>query len=754
MSESNTPQLLTVGDLYALGWTDAIIAKLPAPIWGVNPHHPNRMKKVPLWQREDVMRLAEQPKIRTLLERTAARHAKRAERRCAKQEARHQRAEDACEALTKAFDTEALREMTEGDQTAELLVQRLHEGILQTLMRDKVPIVRTIADAQDGLREVMEMTDGRYSRFLKNPTKIAACAPYLGKGETKRERALYALLDGRYTAALLRTAAVLLYDYAKHETQKELLPFLSLPDFPSYKLLTSSLYQIYLVDCIPMMIRMQLGDLITVDPKDEYPMARMMERRFVIHVGGTNTGKTYQSLNRLAEAQSGVYLAPLRLLALEVQESMLARGVNCSMLTGEEEDIRPGATHIASTVEKLDPYRHYEVAVVDECQMISDSARGFAWTRAILGCCADELHLCTAPEGVDILVRLIESCGEAYEVISHTRMADLTLMDKSVTLSDAQQGDAFIAFSKRRVLQLAEQLRQMGVQPSVIYGALPYATRKMQMERFLRGESKVLVATDAIGMGLNLPIRRIIFTRDRKFDGQHNRFLYPAEIRQIGGRAGRFGVYDEGIVTALMDSEVLQDGFYAPTEPIQKAMLGFSDLVLRVDHDLLEVLQVWNRIPAIEPYQKMPIDRYIFILKTLEENALMLSKEESLRAATIPFDERDEELMDYFLLYCEQYLLKKTITLPHRTKSSLDGLELYSQMLDLYYSFCRAFRQPVELDWLHTEKENTALQINELLLRELAQKGHSCKICHAPIPLDSQYRICYKCMMKKKQQHT
>ena len=92
------------------------------------------------------------------------------------------------------------------------------------------------------------------------------------------------------------------------------------------------------------------------------------------------------------------------------------------------------------------------------------------------------------------------------------------------------------------MLLLAEQLRQIGVPASIIYGALPYATRKLQMERFLRGETRVLVATDAIGMGLNLPIRRVIFTRDRKFDGLHNRALRPEEIRQIGGRAGRFGV--------------------------------------------------------------------------------------------------------------------------------------------------------------------------------------------------------------------
>ena len=229
--------------------------------------------------------------------------------------------------------------------------------------------------------------------------------------------------------------------------------------------------------------------------------------------------------------------------------------------------------------------------------------------------------------------------------------------------------------------------------------------------------------------------------------------LFAAEeIRQIGGRAGRFGVYDEGFVTATIDSETIWQGFSAPVEPIKQAMLGFSDLVLRVDHDLLEVLQVWNSIPAIEPYKKMPIDRYIFILKTLQECGLALDKEQSLRAATIPFDEREEELMDYFLLYCGQYLAGREIEWPRRGKSSLDGLELYSQMLDLYYSFCRAFRQPVDLDWLRTEKENTALQINELLVRELSQKGKSCQVCHAPMPISSKFRVCYKCMMKRKKQ--
>ena len=747
--ENETTVWLASGDLFDRGWTEPMLHYLPAPERGRHPHHPGSHRLVDRWRLTDVEAAEARPAVCAELERVAARRQRRQERKWQKECESRQRAFYGALALEEAFDPDALRRMTEGDRTADLLVRRLHQGVLTALMDGSIPPARSIAEAQRGLLDVLRLTEARYSVFLKTPTQIVRSAAWLGRGETKREKAMREALTGEaYVAALLRTAAVILYEYDKRHEKADAYSLLSMSDFPSRKLLDSALYQIYLVDCIPAMIRTELSDLITVDPKDEYPMARMTARRFHIHVGGTNTGKTYQSLQRLAQAASGVYLAPLRLLALEVQESLLAQGVNCSMLTGEEEDIRPGATHIASTVEKLDPHREYEVAVIDECQMIADRERGFAWTRAVLGCCAHEIHLCTAPEGLDLLVRLIESCGEPYEIERHARMSRLTLMDGPITMDEIEDGDALIAFSKRNVLLLAEELRRQGRPASVIYGALPYATRRLQMERFLRGETRLLVATDAIGMGLNLPIRRVVFTKDVKFDGQCSRPLRPEEVKQIAGRAGRFGVYDEGFVTATMPSEHIWKGFSAEVEPIQEAVLGFSDLVLRVEHDLLEVLQVWNRIPAIPPYRKMSIDRYIFILKTLEEHGLALTKEESLRAATIPFDEREEVLLDYFLLYCEEYTGGRMIELPLRQSESLDGLELYSQMIDLYYSFCRAFSRPVDLDWLRTEKERTAGQINELLLRELTQKGKSCRICRAPMPLHSDFRICRKCAAK------
>ena len=156
-------------------------------------------------------------------------------------------------------------------------------------------------------------------------------------------------------------------------------------------------------------------------------------------------------------APSGVYLAPLRLLALEAQETMVRAGVNCSLSTGEEEDFRDDDTHMAATAEKLDLKRYWDAAVIDECQMIADRQRGYAWTRAILGVLSPEVHLCAAPEAKDLLIRLIESCGDEYEVEVHQRNTPLICMSRTVDPQRVQPGDALITFSKVGVLSVADR---------------------------------------------------------------------------------------------------------------------------------------------------------------------------------------------------------------------------------------------------------------------------------------------------------
>src|SRR5699024_8029502 len=155
-----------------------------------------------------------------------------------------------------------------------------------------------------------------------------------------------------------------------------------------------------------------------------------------------------------------------------------------------------------------------------------------AWTRAILGVQAPEVHLCAAPEAGDLLVRLVQSCGDSYEIVHHHRKTPLVCMNRTADYTRAQPGDALITFSTVGVLSVAEELRQAGKQAAILYGALPSATRRRQMEGFLAGEMQYVVATDAIGMGLNLPIRRVIFLDTGKFDGVERRELKPQEIQQ------------------------------------------------------------------------------------------------------------------------------------------------------------------------------------------------------------------------------
>lgn len=749
-------QLLTTADLYDRGWIDPLIAHLPAPTYGPHPNHQRSQRKVPLWQLADVQTAEQDPQIAAELARIARRRDNRQvqkERRAVRQENQSQRL---VHVLTDTLQPQAIDSLTTDPEVA-LLAKAFHDAICEGLINPATTFERSDRIAAEKIRTMLRRKPDKNPDKNKiaryTPETIVYCMKALGastRGGTKAG-GLLSQLCGKYNELLVQAAEVELRLYRPHNTRVGVAEMLAIDTLRLEDLLRNGLYELYLTDYIPSRIRGKLTDLIAVDPKDEYPYARMAKRHFQIHVGGTNTGKTYQSLQRLAEAPSGVFLAPLRLLALEVQDNMLQRGVNCSLLTGEEEDLREGGTHISSTVEKLDVNRAYDVAVIDECQMIQDRDRGFAWTRAILGCCATEIHVCMAPEALDLVIHLIEACGDPYEVTHHERMVPLTLMDEEVTPEQAQDHDAFIAFSKRNVLLLADRLSRLGKPASVIYGALPYATRCLQMERFLQGETRVLVSTDAIGMGLNLPIRRIIFTADTKFDGYESRPLKPAEVKQIAGRAGRYNVFDEGFVTSSEPTSVIARGMNTPTPPVTVAMLGFSELVLRVGHDLLDVLRIWNEIPSIEPYEKMDVGRYIYIIELLRNAQIPFTPEEELRAASIPFDERTEELLQYFILYCQQGQAGKALSVPAEVAPSLDGLELYSAMLDLYYSCSRAFRQELDLDWLRAEKEHNAGRINKLLVSELSQKGKSCRMCHAPMPLNSGFRICKRCADKLKQ---
>ena len=648
------------------------------------------------------------------------------------------------DALSQAWDA-AERE----DSAPWLLAGHYHRAILERLSATARARGLRVSQAAAWLGEFLALEQRCDSRRLPEIFKhFLQAGAWLGDHP---DHPLTGQVGARYPQVLLAAARQALADFSALQPEADVRALLQAKGFPAGQLLREGLGPVWSVWYVPQAIRTSLSLLIALNPKDEYPEARAMRRHFILHLGGTNTGKTYAGFQRLIRAGTGIYLAPLRLLALEAQETLLDAGVDCSLSTGEEEDIREEDTHMAATAEKLSLERRYEVAVIDECQMIADTQRGYAWTRAILGVLAPEIHLCAAPEARHLLIRLIESCGDSYEVQEHHRTTPLVCMNHPIDYQRVQPGDALITFSKVGVLSVAEDLRQSGKEPAIIYGALPYSTRRKQMEGFLDGKMEYIVSTDAIGMGLNLPIRRIIFMDTEKFDGVERRPLKPEEIRQIAGRAGRYGMYAKGYVGATQNLELIRAGLEAVVPPLQYAVVGFSDLVLQVDFDLLEVLTQWNQLPTVEPYRKLDISRYIAIISKLREMGFLLSKEQELRAANIPFDETEEPLRELFFQLLSRWQRGEPLEQPGlpEGETTLPELELYYRKLDLYFSFSKAFGCPVDEDKLYNSRERAADEINEILLHRLRSNIRFCARCGKALPLHHRGRLCDACFRRE-----
>jgi ATP-dependent RNA helicase SUPV3L1/SUV3 len=288
---------------------------------------------------------------------------------------------------------------------------------------------------------------------------------------------------------------------------------------------------------------------------DTFEMARRLQRSVTLYVGPPNSGKTYAAFEKLAGAHDGCYLAPLRLLALEGRDRLVGRGVACSLLTGEENDPAPDARVVSSTIEMVNTSKPIDVAVIDEAQMIFDTSRGWAWTQAIVGVPANEVIIICSAYAAEAIENLLKLCGENCKVITFERKQHVELMPGPVPISALKKGDAVVAFSRREVLMLRDQVAANGHPVSVIYGALPPEVRRREAERFAHGHAHILVATDAIGMGLNLPIRRVLFSTLKKFDGVGDRLLNESEVHQIAGRAGRYGMHEEGFTGVLREAE-------------------------------------------------------------------------------------------------------------------------------------------------------------------------------------------------------
>jgi ATP-dependent RNA helicase SUPV3L1/SUV3 len=315
-------------------------------------------------------------------------------------------------------------------------------------------------------------------------------------------------------------------------------------------------------------------------PAEWFPATRSIPRTVHLHVGPTNSGKTYHALKRLEEAESGIYLGPLRLLAHEVYSRLNAKGKPCALVTGEEQRIpEAGKTKMWSCTVEMAPLNiALDVAVIDEIQMINHTDRGWAWTQAFLGIQAKEIHLCGEARTVPLMKELCALVHDKVVIHEYKRLTPLQTAEKSLNgqlASNLQKGDCVVVFSVLGIHALRKTIETAtGRKCAIVYGSLPPETRAQQARLFNDPDNDYdfLVASDAIGMGLNLSIKRVIFESTMKNNGMQIIPLEISEVKQIAGRAGRYR-------TAHQDMEAAraQGKTSAPSEVSEDHTIGLDD---------------------------------------------------------------------------------------------------------------------------------------------------------------------------------
>lgn len=330
-------------------------------------------------------------------------------------------------------------------------------------------------------------------------------------------------------------------------------------------------------------------------PHEWFPATRTLQRKIHVHVGPTNSGKTYNALKALENSKCGVYAGPLRLLATEVYQRLKAKGLPCALITGEEVRIPEDTDRYFSscTVEMVPLNTRFDVAVIDEIQMIADPDRGNAWTSALLGVQADEVHVCGEERTVSVIQALCAGVGDECIIHRYERLSPLKTMSTAIEgdYNSLKKGDAVVAFSRMSLHILKRTIEtKTGRRCAIIYGSLPPEVRVQQAALFNDPDNDYdfIVASDAIGMGLNLEIRRVVLESVTKFDGTQMRLLTFPEIKQIGGRAGRYrsahhatsGAAEEqdekvGYVTTMdkADLKSIERAFTKNVEQIQTAYI-------------------------------------------------------------------------------------------------------------------------------------------------------------------------------------
>ncbi len=497
--------------------------------------------------------------------------------------------------------------------------------------------------------------------------------------------------------------------------------------------------------------------------------ARRLNRKIIYHMGPTNSGKTYHAIEALCQAKNGCYLAPLRLLASELFDTMNSKGVKTNLLTGEEVLEVEGAQHYSSTIEMAKLQQRFECCVIDEIQMLTDSQRGWAWTRALVNIQADEIHICGDHSVLELVKQILALCGDTLEIREYTRMTELNVMANQIPLSQLEKNDALIVFSRRNALKYKADLEELDFKVSIVYGRLSPEVRREQARKFDEGETDIMVSTDAIAMGMNLPVKRIVFSALSKFVDNKENPLTFSEIKQISGRAGRFKRFPVGEVTTLNRVEdglrILKNALAHTLSQSDKAMVGpdldiFSSVNNALDSNSLpslslsEFLRLFNTMTFRKPFYCVDMKEMIELAEMVEaaDEDRTLSNAEIFGFACAPVNLGLIEHVQYYLWILKHYVGNQAInneTIDDRS-DNIDYLETSIKCVELFQWLSRHFDQKnFEFDEksLLENKSKAIERLNELLSDKI---GKTCSSCGCKMPANARFNICDDCFSNRK----
>ena len=495
------------------------------------------------------------------------------------------------------------------------------------------------------------------------------------------------------------------------------------------------------------------------EPEIVLPSRRSEPESVVAHVGPTNSGKTHAALEFLAETGRGVFAAPLRMLAQEAHRRLAAElgAERVGLVTGEER-VNEHAPIICCTAE-MAPLSG-EVLVLDEVQWADDAERGSAWTRLLLAGEYRHILLLGAVEALP----LVSNAFPEAEVRFFERKAPLDWTG-AVALQSLRPGTVVVAFSRRAVLALAGELnrRQPG-KVAVLYGAMPLASRRVEIERFMSGRADVCCATDVLGHGVNLPCETLLFAESQKFDGEERRDLHAWEIAQIAGRAGRFGLVERGhvgvltgIVWANADPDLIESALH-PHVPLPGGHLGYrvvdtarirprlEDLPVESPQQLPAALRAWHTAAlrqwatdgwlAVESIGPLLV-RLDAVQRRLRERGRRLSLEQVWKLVNAPVDEDNTELLATLALAlagdrAQRPVLQWLLDAGRLRDASLEDAEAAARTASILRWFALQYPDVggVTLDRAAALEEAAAKRVSERLAAEVSSPSVGrCKQC-------------------------